>query len=273
MPVSALLLALAAAFVHALWNVLLARARDPAAATAVALIVAELVFAPVAWALWEVDASVWPYILASGCLEIAYFALLATAYRVAPLSVVYPIARGTAPVLVLIVGVVVLGRATSAGQVTGVLLVGVGVLLVRGLRRAPGSGAALGLAIGCTIAVYTLVDKEGVQHAAAIPYLELSMLAPAVVYASVVGARRRAPALRAEIRPATIVAGIAMFGAYALVLLALQRAAAAPVAAVRETSVVLTALLARQVLREPVGRARLGGAAAVAGGIALLALT
>jgi drug/metabolite transporter (DMT)-like permease len=99
------------------------------------------------------------------------------------------------------------------------------------------------------------------------------MLAPAVVYASVVGARRRAPALRAEIRPATIVAGIAMFGAYALVLLALQRAAAAPVAAVRETSVVLTALLARQVLREPVGRARLGGAAAVAGGIALLALT
>ena len=76
-----------------------------------------------------------------------------------------------------------------------------------------------------------------------------------------------------EWRPATVVAGIAMFGAYGLVLLALQRAPAAPVAAVRETSVVLAALLARRVLKETVGSARIAGAAAVAGGIALLALT
>lgn len=272
MPLTALLLALAAAVVHAVWNVLLAGARDSESATAVALVVAEVVFAPVAWALWHVHAAVWPYLAASGALQLLYFTLLATAYRVAALSVVYPIARGTAPVLVLLVGVVALGHGTSAGQVVGVCLVGVGVLLVRGLGRDLGRGAALGLLIACTIAAYTLVDKEGVRHAGAVPYLELSMLGPSVLYTAAVLRAKGRPALRAELRPPIVVAGVATFGAYALVLLALQRAAAAPVAAVRETSVVVAALLARRVLRESVGWPRLAGAAAVAGGIALVSL-
>jgi drug/metabolite transporter (DMT)-like permease len=272
MPASALLLALAAAVVHALWNVLLARSRDTAAATAVALVTGAVVFAPVAVVLWHVGRAAWPYLVASGCLELLYFSLLAAAYRVAELSVVYPIARGAAPVLVLVVGVVALGRGTSAGQVAGVCLVGLGVLMVRGVAR-DRRGAVFGLAIACTIATYTLVDKQGVEHAAAVPYLELSMLIPSIAYATAVGRARGARALRSELRVQTIVAGIATFGAYALVLLALQRASAASVAAVRETSVVLAALLARQMLRERVGWARLAGAGAVAGGIALLSLT
>jgi drug/metabolite transporter (DMT)-like permease len=271
MPTSALALALAAACVHALWNVLLARAKDVEAATAVALLVAEVVFLPVAILVWHVHRAVIPFLVASGALQLLYFTLLATAYRVSELSVVYPIARGTAPVLVLVIGVAALGHATSAGQVAGVVLVGLGVLLVRGLK--PGRGAPLGLVIACVIAAYTLVDKNGVKHAGAVPYLELSMVGPALLYASAIARSKGARALRAEWGPATIVAGIATFGAYALVLLALQRAAAAPVAAVRETSVVLTALLARRVLKETVGAARLAGAAAVAGGIALLSLT
>src|SRR5919204_4571310 len=80
MPASALALALAAAFVHALWNVLIARARDPEAATAVAIVVAVLAFAPVAAIVWDVRARVWPFVLASGALELVYFALLAAAY-------------------------------------------------------------------------------------------------------------------------------------------------------------------------------------------------
>src|SRR5438034_8843753 len=83
---SALLLALGAAFVHAFWNVLLARARDPEAATAVAVVVAVVVFAPVAAAVWEVDARVWPFVAASAALELLYYALLAAAYRRAELS-------------------------------------------------------------------------------------------------------------------------------------------------------------------------------------------
>ena|SRR5436305_1151838 len=272
MPTSALLLALTAAFVHALWNVLLARARDPQAATAIALLTAEVVFALPAWALWRLHPAVWPFLVASGALQLVYFALLVTAYRVAPLSVVYPVSRGVAPVLVLVLGVAVLGHPTSAGQVVGVLLVGAGVLLVRGPRPSVGRAVALGLVIACVIATYTLVDKRGVTHAGALPYLELSMLGPALAYAAFVLRAKGRYALRSELRPSTFVAGVATFGAYCLVLLALQRAAAAPVAAVRESSVVVTALLAGRYLREPVGWMRLGGAVLVAGGIALLSL-
>src|SRR5581483_3704195 len=130
----------------------------------------------------HVDRSVWPFLIASGALQLLYFALLVTAYARAPLSVVYPIA----PVLVLLAGVAVLGHTTSPAQVAGVCLVGAGVLLVRGLVRGLGVGGGFGLAIAFVIATYTLVDKRGVAHAAALPYLELSMLAPTVVYASAI---------------------------------------------------------------------------------------
>lgn len=274
MPATALGLALAAACVHALWNVLLARARDPEAATAVALLVAILAFAPVTAAVWDVHAAVWPFLLGSGAFELAYFALLATAYRRVPLSVVYPLARGTAPVLVLVIGVAVLGKGTSGGQAAGVCLVGAGVLLVRGFRRSAGAGGvAFGLAIACCIAAYTLIDKHGVRHAAPIPYLELSMIGPSLVYAGWISRVKGRAALRAQLQPGNVIAGLATFSAYALVLAALQRASAASVAAVRETSVVLTAVLAGTVLRERVGPGRFGGAVLVAAGIALLSLT
>ena len=272
MPTSALALALAAACVHALWNVLLARAKDIEAATAVAVVVAEVVFLPVAVVLWHAHRAVVPFILASAALQLVYFTLLPMAYRLAELSVVYPIARGTAPVLVLVVGIVALGHTTSAGQVIGVCLVGLGIVLVRGLGRTPGRGLPLGLLIACVIAAYTLVDKDGVKHAGAVPYLELTMIGPCLVYTSAVARAKGFRALRNAWGPATFVAGVATFGAYALVLLALQRAAAAPVAAVRETSVVIAALLARRVLNERVGAPRIAGAVAVAAGIALLSI-
>jgi drug/metabolite transporter (DMT)-like permease len=268
MPTSAFLLALSAAFLHAFWNVLLARARDPHAATAVALLTAEVVFAVPAVLLWRIDRAAVPYLVVGSVLQLLYFGLLVTAYARAPLTVVYPISRGLAPVLVLAAGVVFLGYSTSTVQVLGVCLVGAGVLLVRGGRLSAGRGAAFGVAIACVIASYTLVDKHGVAHAAALPYLEVSMLGPSLVYAALVGRRR----MRTELRPASYAAGIATFGAYCLVLLALQRAAAAPVAAVRETSVVIAALLARRMLAERVEWTRLAGAGCVAGGIALLAL-
>src|SRR5947209_2210264 len=160
MPTSALLLALAAAFVHALWNILLARARDIEAATAVALVTAEVVFAPVAVFTWSAERSVWPFLVVTGALQLAYFALLATAYRLVPLSVVYPIARGGAPVLVLLIGAVFLGRSASATQVVAVLLVVAGILLVRGFGGADPRGIAFGLTIATCIAAYTLDRKS-----------------------------------------------------------------------------------------------------------------
>jgi drug/metabolite transporter (DMT)-like permease len=272
MPTFALLLALAAAFVHALWNVLLARARDVEAAVAVALVTAELVFAPVAAFTWDAERAVWPFLVVTGLLQLAYFALLATAYRLVPLSVVYPIARGGAPVLVLVIGAVFLGRGASWTQVGAVVLVVAGILLVRGFGGTDPRGVVFGLAIATCIATYTLVDKSGVRHAEPITYLELSMLAPAAVYTAAVMRVKGGAAIRAAVVPGSILAGVCTFGAYALVLAALQRAPAASVAAVRETSVVIAALLAALLLKERVSGTRLAGAVAVATGIALLAL-
>lgn len=272
MPATALALALVAAFVHALWNILLARARDIEAATAVALITAELVFAPVALFTWDAERGVWPFLIATGLLQLAYFGLLGTAYRLVPLSVVYPVARGGAPVLVLLVGAVALGRTTTWTQVAAVVLVVAGILLVRGFRGADPRGVAFGLGIASCIAAYTLVDKGGVAHAEPITYLELSMLGPAIVYAGAVLRVRGATAIRRAVGWESILAGVCTFGAYALVLAALQRASAASVAAVRESSVVIAALLAAVVLKEQVTASRLAGAVLVAGGVAFLAV-
>src|SRR5262245_13456492 len=168
-------LALAAAFLHAIWNLLLARAKDPESATAVALVAAVTVFAPITAARFDAEWAVWPFIVVTSMLQLLYFALLATAYRKAELSFVYPAARGVAPVVVLVVSVVVLGHGTSAAQVAGVVLVGVGVLLVRGLKR-PADARALWFALGiaAVIASYTLLDKRGITHASPLTYLELS---------------------------------------------------------------------------------------------------
>lgn len=272
MPLTALLLALAAAFVHALWNLLLARARDPEAATAVALVAAVIVFAPVTPFAWGMEREVWPYLAVTSCLQLLYFALLITGYRKAEVSVVYPVARGVAPVLVLLAGIVVLGYGTSWRQAAGVVLVGLGVLAIRGFRRgADLTGVVFGLLIAAVIASYTLVDKRGLDYATPIAYLEVSMIAPAVLYAAwVARLRGGAVALRSELNRSSVAAGIATFSAYALVLAALERASAASVAAVRETSVVIATLLAAVVLKEQVTPARLTGAILVAGGVAVL---
>ncbi len=273
MPPLAFSLALAAAFLHAFWNILLARARDPECATTVALLAAVIVFAPVTAFRFDAEWAVWPFIVVTSMLQLLYFALLATAYRKAELSFVYPVARGVAPVVVLVVSVVVLGHGTSSAQVVGVVLVGAGVLLVRGLRR-PADPHALAFALGiaCVIAAYTLLDKRGITHASPVTYLELSMIPAAIGYAGATVAAKGRERVRAELGASAVLAGLASFAAYALVLAALERASAASVAAVRETSVVIATVFAAVVLHEGVSRTRLAGSVLVVCGIALLAL-
>jgi drug/metabolite transporter (DMT)-like permease len=270
-PLDALALALAAAVVHALWNLLTARAGESQVAAGVALGVGTAAFLPVALITWDVRAGVAPYVVASSGLELAYLALLATAYQRAPLSVVYPVARGTAPVIVLAISVLALGASLPAAAVLGVLAVGTGVLLVRGAARGR-RGTLLGLSVAACIAGYTLVDNAGLDHAAPIPYLELVMIPTSLLYLAGAAVLRGPRALVAELRPSVAVAGLGMFGAYALALAALARAAAAPVAAVRESSVVIATALAALVLHEHVDRRRWAGAVLVVGGIAAIAL-
>jgi drug/metabolite transporter (DMT)-like permease len=249
---------------------LLAGARDTQAFAAVALLVSVVAGAPFAIVFWRLDSDVWPFLAAGSLLQLVYFALLAFAYTHAELSVVYPVARGLAPVFVLVGSVVLIGSATSTIQVAGVLLVASGVLLVRGARR--GRGALFAVVIACVIATYTVVDKHGVEHASPVAYLELMCIFTGGVYAAFIAGTRGVAVLRAEVNLRSVVAGVATFVAYALVLAALQLASAASVAAVRESSVLVATALAAIVLRERVTVWRATGAVVVVAGIVLLAL-
>lgn len=273
MPATALALALAAAALHAGWNILIARAGDPEGAGAAAILIGVVAFAPVAALTWQVEWSAVPYIGASAAFELAYFALLAAAYRRYDLSVVYPIARGAAPVLVLVVAVVATSATASALEVAGVAVVAVGIMLVRGVHVDGGWAApAMALGVAACIAAYTVIDKSGLHHASAIPYLEMTLATAGIAYAIGLSAARGTQVVRDGFSRWTAGAGIGMFLAYALVLAALRLAPAASVAAVRETSVVMATVLAAVVLHEPVSRGRATGAVLVAAGVVALAL-
>jgi len=262
MPAGAIALALAAAFAHAIWNLLVAGARDSSAATAVAVWAGLLAFAPVALITGGVHTAALPYVAASGALHLVYMALLAASYGRAELSLVYPLSRGSAPVLVL-----------DAGQAVGVLVVVAGILMVRGFER-PHDIRDLGFVAGVAvcIAAYTLVDKEGVSHASPIAYLELVLLIAALIYLPAAAKLSGTVNLTDGLDGLATGASTMVFGAYTLVLAALTFAAAAPVAAVRETSIVVATVLGAVFLKEKVTRARMAGAIVVAAGVAVLAL-
>jgi drug/metabolite transporter (DMT)-like permease len=277
-PTSAFALAALAACVHAGWNMLVAYARDPQAATAVSLVAGLALLAPAAAAGWDVRPAALPYAAASSAFEIAYFWLLASGYARAGLGGVYPLVRGTAPVLVLAVSVALLGARLSAAAALGVVAVGSGILAVRGAGRGAGRReVAVALLCGACLAGYTLVDKEGLKHAAPLPYLAIVLVVPALAYLLIVARARGWSALAERLSGrraivASLLGGAGMVGAYALTLGALRIAPAAPVSAVRESSVLIAILAAAALGRERVTGPRLAGAAAIAGGLAAIAL-
>jgi drug/metabolite transporter (DMT)-like permease len=273
LSLTAFLLVMGAAALHAGWNALVAGAKDTHATSAVALCFGAAVFAIPAALTWRLDGAAVPYVVASGLLELAYFALLAAAYTRADYTFVYPIARGVAPVLVLCVSVAALGADVSGPAALGVLLVAAGVVLVRGLKsRGDTTALVFALGVAACIASYTLVDDHGVEHAAALAYFEVVLLICALPYAAGVAYFKGRGALRAATDRRSLPAGLGMVAAYVLVLAALERAEAAPVAALRETSVVMAAGGAAIAGRERVPPARIAGAALVVLGIAAIAL-
>jgi drug/metabolite transporter (DMT)-like permease len=265
---------LASAGLHAGWNALVATARDTHATAAIALVAGTILFAPAAALSWDVQGAAAPYVAASAALELAYFGLLASVYARADFAFAYPVARGSAPVLALAVSVPALGAPVAGVAAAGVVAVAAGVLLVRGVgaRAAHAASLALALAVGGCIAGYTLVDDRGVTHAAPLPYFEGVLVCTALPYAAAVAARRGPGALRSAASGRAVLAGAGMVGAYVLTLAALARAEAAPVAALRETSVVIAAAGAAAASRERVPPRRLAGAALVLAGVVAIAL-
>ena len=268
-------LALGAAFLHALWNLLLAKERDPEPATAIAICASVLVFAPVAAVFWDVDSQVWPYLVATSALQLDL--LRAPRERVPIRRAVVrlpgrarPGAGARAPRRRRLPR----GRCAERRQAVGVCAVGLGVLLVRGIG---GERDVVGGVLALTIA--TTIAGVHARRQVRDPLREPGRLPRARHGAG--GARgapaRRGTAFRAGAAPCGAAPhagrrGVISFVAYVLVLAALRRAPAASVAAVRETSVLIVAVLAAPMLGERVGRGRLVGAALVVAGIALVVL-
>jgi drug/metabolite transporter (DMT)-like permease len=249
-----------------------AAARDTHATTAAALVVGAVALAPFAVVFWDVDGAAVPFMVASGVLELTYYVLLATAYAAADLTAVYPIARGGAPVIALVVSVAFLAAPIGGVQAAGVVAVALGIVLVRGLRTPGGAALRLALGVAACIAGYTLVDDRGVTHADPVPYFAVVLAISAIPFAAGVAVRQGPAALRAAFGWRAAAIGVGMTVAYLLVLAALERAEAAPVAALRETSVVMATLAAALLGRERVPAARLAGAGAVVAGAAAIAL-
>jgi len=273
MPASALALTLAAAVVHAAWNLLLSASKDVRSATAVAIAFSTIVFAPVAALTWRLEPSAIPYMAGSSAFEVLYLVLLASAYSAVAMSFVYPVARGSAPVLVLLIGAIALGTQVSPLAALGVVLVGGGILLVRESRMAVSPrNLVMALSVGGAIAGYTLIDKHGIAHANPFSYLEIVFAVTAFAYVLVALRMQGAAALRAAVSRSSLAAGVGFFGAYVLTLAALRLASAASVAAVRESSVVIATAALAVTGRERVGKRRLAGAVVVVAGIALISV-
>lgn len=266
-----LALVLSSAMLHASWNLLIKSSADrlvTAWAQVVAGGVAFLPFLVVLGVPWEALAS----IVASGIVHLAYGLLLVAAYDHADLSLVYPIARGTAPVIVTAVAWFALDDRVSAVGAVAIGLVVVGVLSVAAGSSRRGLGLAL--ATGVAIAGYTLIDGAAVRTLdGAIAYTFAVFVSNSVFYTAYVVTRRPPAVIAVIVRanwPAMLFGGLASAGAYALVLAAARLAPLGLVSAFRETSVLFGVLGGWLLLGERSSRARITGAVSIAAGLGVL---
>jgi drug/metabolite transporter (DMT)-like permease len=223
-------------------------------------------------------AAAWPYVLASAGLHVVYNLLLLASYQLGEFSQMYPLARGTSPWVVAVVSVLVLGRPLPVSELVGVLAVSAGLLglvFVGGWptrKELPALAAAT--LTGLTIAGYTVVDGIGVSLAplpAYIGWMFLLQGPPLAVIALLRRGRGLAGPLRACALPG-IAGGVISLAAYSIVLWAQTSGALAPIAALRETSIIFGSLIGAVFLGERLGRRRAVAAAVVLAGVLLISL-
>jgi drug/metabolite transporter (DMT)-like permease len=285
MTALALALVLAAAFVHASWNYFLKRSGGGTVFVWLFATLSALIYAPLAalviW--WQQPEFGWVHyglMFASAALHTAYYLLLDRGYRSGDLSVVYPLARGTGPLITILCAVLLLEERPTAVAVTGALLIGGGAIALTGdprKLRQSGNLHAVGFALltGCMIASYTLVDKVAVA-AWLIPPLVQDWAAN---LGRVLLMTPLALKLRGDIGPTwrrakKEIVAVALLCplSYILVLTAMVFTPVSYVAPAREVSILVAALMGTQLLAEGDAARRLAAAAAMVAGIACLAL-
>lgn len=282
MPLIALALVLGAALFHTAWNLVLKSEPRRLEASLLALVAAVVASAPVLWfhSVTGLTADTWGLVLLSAAFETAYLVTLTAAYEVGDLSLVYPIARGSAPLLVTPVAVLLLGETLSPSGLGGIALVVAGIFATHGgfLRsaREPGARRAIALAAltGVMIAGYSLVNKIGVGGTPVALWAFLVLSVDALLLAIVLW-RRGGIAWPAPGAPRwrAVAIGVLMLAAYLAILSALSLAPVSYVVAGREVSIVVAALAGAVILHERQSRRRVAGAAVIFAGLVVLALS
>jgi drug/metabolite transporter (DMT)-like permease len=276
LPLSVTLAVLAAAVTHAVWNAIAHGIKDQTLAFALIGVGGIAVAIPLVSMARVPRPDSWPYLLGSVAIHVFYVLLLMRCYRLGEFSQVYPLARGTSPLVVTILAAVFVHERLALPQIAGVLVVcvGLGTLAVAGRR--PGRAAFLAaIGTGLTIAAYTTVDGVGVrQSASPVGYIGWLMLLQSLCVPMFALVQRRGTVLKQprRILVCGLAAGALSVLAYGLVLWAQTRGALAPIAALRETSVIFGAIIGTLIFREPFGRARIAATVVVAAGIVLLNL-
>jgi drug/metabolite transporter (DMT)-like permease len=283
--VQALSLVLTAAVLHALWNLAAKQvAIDGVTFVYLYVIGSVLLWLPIAivWVLVADDQPSWTWLYAGAVTAVfhtVYQLVLQRGYERGDLNLVYPLARGTGPLVTFVFAVTVLGERPSTVAVVGVIAVITGVLVIatgggggahRGSTRA---GVLWGVGTGVAIAAYTLWDSHSVTdlHVPPVPYFVLGLTLQIPGLTLLLGRRHASlrDAWQRTRRPVITVAVLSPL-AYVLVLRALQLAPVALVAPARESSIVVGALLGWWVLKEPSPGRRLVGAVVVLAGIVAL---
>jgi drug/metabolite transporter (DMT)-like permease len=286
MSLLALLLVLAAAALHATWNLFAKRAAGGLPFVCLVGLVNVLLYAPFVLGYWIWRHPVLPesallWIAGSGLLKAGYALFLQRSYRTGEFSLIYPLARGTGPVLSIIAAVFLLGERPGPAATCGALIIVASIFLLAGgpallrqdaLHRRIAVG--YGLITGAFIAAYTIWDRHGVASLAIAPLLYDAGTTVTGVVLLAPFAARRWPEVAREWREhrleATAVAGISSVS-YILVLTALAVTPVSYIAPVREVSIVIGAFIGVRKLKEADGRRRIFAAMAIAIGIIIMA--
>ena len=286
LPLSVTLAVLAAAVTHATWNAIAHGIKDQMLAFGLIGAGSIVVAVPLVLVAPFPLGACWPYLLGSVIIHVFYNLLLMRSYRYGQFGQVYPLARGTSPLVVTVLAALFAAERPSVPQVCGVLVVscGLAVLVLAGRRAGPG-GAGAGAApsraallaagaTGLTIAAYTTVDGLGVRlSGSSVAYIAWLMLLESLCVPAWALVRRRREVTGGVSRRVLLSglgAGALAVLAYGLVLWAQTRGALAPIAALRETSVIFGAIIGTVVFREPFGRSRIAATMLVVLGVLLL---
>ena len=277
LPLSATVMVLVAAVAHATWNAIAHNVSDKLAAMTLLSLGAAVFAVPLAIVSPLPARASWPWLIASVVVHIAYYLLLMTAYRLGDFSQMYPIARGSAPLIVTLLAAVFVHEVPPPLELAGVVVIsiGLGSLVLVGGRPGGNEWPALAaaLATGLTIAAYTVIDGSGVRRAEStggyIAWLMIFNGLSIVLYAV---SRRGAGfvgRLRGSLVPG-VIGGMLSLAAYGLVLWAQTRGPLAPISALRETSIVVGAIIGAWIFKEGFGSRRLLATAIVFAGVLLI---